>query len=181
MSWRAFFWITFHLTNSVCLCVGYKMKTCTQISDFGFRGKINVVNPGDSTKWSSQCRRASWLFPCKHEVKSSPLTAAIPIKMAGLPPYKPPPLILCYIRVKVTTVFQWDFLRLFLIVTFRWLKVDISNDFSAFPKPQPNVRGKRLFVLFKFAIYVFVRVNYQEPKLLAKYLTRTVAPRDVFV
>ena len=24
------------------------MKTCTQISNSGFRGKINVVNPGDS-------------------------------------------------------------------------------------------------------------------------------------
>ena len=44
------FWITFHFTSSVCLCVGYKMKTCTQISDSGFRGKINVVNPGDSAK-----------------------------------------------------------------------------------------------------------------------------------
>ena len=29
-------------TSSVCLCVGYKMKTCTQISDSGFRQKINV-------------------------------------------------------------------------------------------------------------------------------------------
>ena len=27
------FWITFHFTSSVCLSVGYKMKTCTQISD----------------------------------------------------------------------------------------------------------------------------------------------------
>ena len=43
-----FFWITFHFTSFVCLCVGYKMKTCTQISNSGFRGKINVVNPGDS-------------------------------------------------------------------------------------------------------------------------------------
>ena len=45
-----FFWITFHFTSSVCLCVGYKMKTCTQISDSGFRGEINVVNPGDSRR-----------------------------------------------------------------------------------------------------------------------------------
>ena len=36
-----------HFTSSVCLCVGYKMKTCTQISDSGFRRKINVVNPSD--------------------------------------------------------------------------------------------------------------------------------------
>ena len=26
----------------------YKMKTCTQIWDFGFRAKINVVSPSDS-------------------------------------------------------------------------------------------------------------------------------------
>ena len=26
------------------------MKTCTQISDSEFRGKINVVNPGDSAE-----------------------------------------------------------------------------------------------------------------------------------
>ena len=32
------------LGSSVCLCAGYKMKTCTQISDSGFRGEINVVN-----------------------------------------------------------------------------------------------------------------------------------------
>ena len=41
-----FVWITFHFTSSVCLCVGYKMKTCMQISDPGFRAKINVVSPG---------------------------------------------------------------------------------------------------------------------------------------
>ena len=29
------------------------MKTCTQISDSGFRGKINVVSPGDSAKRAS--------------------------------------------------------------------------------------------------------------------------------
>ena len=29
----------------ICLCVGYKMKTCTQISDSGFRVKIDVVSP----------------------------------------------------------------------------------------------------------------------------------------
>ena len=53
-----FFWITFHFTSSVCLCVGYKMKTCTQISDYGFRGNINVVSPGDSAKRASPGRRA---------------------------------------------------------------------------------------------------------------------------
>ena len=45
-----FIWITFHFTSSVCLCVGYKMETFTLISDYKFRGKINVVNPGDSAK-----------------------------------------------------------------------------------------------------------------------------------
>ena len=34
-------------------CIGYKMKTCTQISDSGFRGKINVASPGDSAKRAS--------------------------------------------------------------------------------------------------------------------------------
>ena len=52
-SWPAFFRSSFHFTSSVCLCVGHKMKTCTQISDSGFRGKINVVNPGDSAKRAS--------------------------------------------------------------------------------------------------------------------------------
>ena len=50
MSWPAFFWITFHFKSSVCFCVGYKTKTCTQISDSGFRGKINAVSPGDSAE-----------------------------------------------------------------------------------------------------------------------------------
>ena len=50
--------ITFHFTSSVCLRVGYKMKTCTQISDSGFRWKINVVSPGDSAKRASPGRRA---------------------------------------------------------------------------------------------------------------------------
>ena len=54
------FWITFYFTSSVCLCVGYKMKTCTQISDSRFRGKINVVNPGDSAKRASPGRRAGF-------------------------------------------------------------------------------------------------------------------------
>ena len=36
------------------------MKTCTQISDSGFRGKINVVSPGDSAKQASPGRRASF-------------------------------------------------------------------------------------------------------------------------
>ena len=60
LSWPAFFWITFHFTSSVCLCVGYKMKTCTQISDSGFRGKINVVSPGDSAKRASPGRKAGF-------------------------------------------------------------------------------------------------------------------------
>ena len=34
------------------------MKTCTEISDFGFCGKINVVSPGDSAKRASPGRRA---------------------------------------------------------------------------------------------------------------------------
>ena len=113
-----FFWITFQLRNSDCLCVGYKMKICTQILDFGFRGKINVVTTGDSAKRSSECRMASWLYPCKREVKCSPLARAIPIKRADLPLYKHP-LILWYICVDVTTVFQCNFLLLLLIVTFR--------------------------------------------------------------
>ena len=36
------------------------MKTCTQISDSGFRGKINVVSPGDSAKLASPGKRASF-------------------------------------------------------------------------------------------------------------------------
>ena len=71
-----FFLITFHFTSSVCLCVGYKMKACTQISDSGFRRKINVVSPG---------RRASF-SPCKREVKSSPLGRAGPTPCKH-PPY----------------------------------------------------------------------------------------------
>ena len=58
------FQITFHFTRSVCLCVGYKMKTCTQISDSGFRGKINVVSPGDSTKRASPGQEGQF-SPCK--------------------------------------------------------------------------------------------------------------------
>ena len=41
---------------------GYKIKTCTQISDSGFRGKINVVSPGDSAKRASPSRRASFSY-----------------------------------------------------------------------------------------------------------------------
>ena len=33
------------------------MKICMQISDSGFRGKINVVSPGDSARRASTCRR----------------------------------------------------------------------------------------------------------------------------
>ena len=36
------------------------MKTCTQISDSGFCGKINVVNPGDLAKRASPSRRAGF-------------------------------------------------------------------------------------------------------------------------
>ena len=36
------------------------MKTCTQISDSGFRGKINVVNLGDSAKRVSSGRKAGF-------------------------------------------------------------------------------------------------------------------------
>ena len=50
----------FNFTSSVCLYVGYKIKTCTQISDSGFRGKINVVFAGDSAKRASLVRRASF-------------------------------------------------------------------------------------------------------------------------
>ena len=56
------------------------MKTCTQISDTGFRGKINVVNPRDSAKRASRGRKI-WLFPYKREVKSSRLTRASPTKV----------------------------------------------------------------------------------------------------
>ena len=91
------------------------MKICTQISVFGFRGKMNVVNPCGSAKRSSQCRMASWLFPYKGDVKSSPLTRAIPSKRAYPPPYIPP-LMLWYICVDVITVFKWNFLRRLLIV-----------------------------------------------------------------
>ena len=46
--------------HKLCLCAGYKMKTCTQISDSGFRGEINVVSPGDSAKRASPGRRAGF-------------------------------------------------------------------------------------------------------------------------
>ena len=58
------------------------MKTCTQISDSGFRGKINVVNPGDSAKRASPGRRVDF-SQYKREVKSSPLS---PTKRASSPP-----------------------------------------------------------------------------------------------
>ena len=76
-----------YFTSSVCLCVDYKMKTCTQISDSGFRGEINVVSPSDSAKRASPGRRAGF-SPCKREVKSSTLTRTSPIKRAGLPSCK---------------------------------------------------------------------------------------------
>ena len=36
------------------------MKTCTQISDSGFREKINVVSPCDLAKQASPGRRAGF-------------------------------------------------------------------------------------------------------------------------
>ena len=36
------------------------MKTCKQISDSGFRGKINVVSPRDSAKQASPRRRVGF-------------------------------------------------------------------------------------------------------------------------
>ena len=36
------------------------MKTCTQISDSGFRGEIKVVSPGDSAKRASPGRSAGF-------------------------------------------------------------------------------------------------------------------------
>ena len=36
------------------------MKTCAQTLDSEFRGKINVVNPGDSAKRASSGRRAGF-------------------------------------------------------------------------------------------------------------------------
>ena len=36
------------------------MKTCTQISDSGFRRKINVVSLGDSVRGASPGRRAGF-------------------------------------------------------------------------------------------------------------------------
>ena len=50
------------------------MKTCTQISDSGFRGKINVVSPRDLAKRASPGRRAG--FPhVNAKPKPSPLTS----------------------------------------------------------------------------------------------------------
>ena len=36
------------------------MKTCTQISDSGFRVKIDVVSPGDSAKRANPGRKAGF-------------------------------------------------------------------------------------------------------------------------
>ena len=38
----------------------YKVKTCTQIVNSGFRGETNVVNPGDSAKRASPGRKAGF-------------------------------------------------------------------------------------------------------------------------
>ena len=45
-------------TSFVSLCVGYKMKTCMQIWDCRFCGKINVVSLCVSAKQASRGRRA---------------------------------------------------------------------------------------------------------------------------
>ena len=78
----------FHFTSSVCICVGYKMKTCMQISDFRFRGRINVVSPGDLAKRASPAGRRAGFSQCKREVKSRPLGRASSTKRAGPPPGK---------------------------------------------------------------------------------------------
>ena len=39
--------------------LGYKMKTCTQILDYRFHGKINVVSSCDAAKRASRGR--SWI------------------------------------------------------------------------------------------------------------------------
>ena len=57
-----FFGYLFNLQVLFVLGVGYKMKTCTQISDSGFRGKINVVNLGDSAI-SEPARVGGLAFP----------------------------------------------------------------------------------------------------------------------
>ena len=56
------------------------MKTCTQITDSGFRGKINVVSLDDSAKRTSPGRRAGFSHV------SSALTRASPTKRAGPSP-----------------------------------------------------------------------------------------------
>ena len=45
------------------------MKTCTQISDSGFRGEMYVVSPGDSDKQASPGKRAgfSHVISCLRE------------------------------------------------------------------------------------------------------------------
>ena len=65
------------------------MKTCPQISDSGFRGKINVVSPGDSAKRASQGRRAGFSHvnarcppPCKHHLRSYFLHVFLSVKNA---------------------------------------------------------------------------------------------------
>ena len=59
LSRPAFFWIRF--TSSVSLYVGYKLKTCTQISHCEFsRRKIDVVSLLDSSKRASPGRMAGF-------------------------------------------------------------------------------------------------------------------------
>ena len=52
----------------------YKIKTCTQIWDSGFRGKIDVDNPGDSAKRANLGRRG-WLLSCKREARAKTLNS----------------------------------------------------------------------------------------------------------
>ena len=81
--WPASFWIHFHFTSSVSLCVGYKMKTCAQILDSEFHSrKKDVVTLGRLTRVSGPAGQESWLFPWKHDMKSSTLTMASRAKKA---------------------------------------------------------------------------------------------------
>ena len=73
--------------HKLCLCVGYKMKTCTQISDSGFRRKINVVSQGDSAKRANPSRRAGFSHVNAGWNPALLVGLAIP-KRAGPPPCK---------------------------------------------------------------------------------------------
>ena len=64
------------------------MKTWTQTSNSGFRGKIDFVSAGVSAKRARLSRKGG--FSHVREVKSSLFTRPSPAKRAGLPPYKHP-------------------------------------------------------------------------------------------